>query len=203
MPSAYGLGFVRCSIEMAWKEKEFAAKHQESMSLESEIDSENQARFQQMSSEETTQEAKCLQEVDKNDKIVSRKTSTTTISSSCNAWSNRVEAIRVLRFSLAGDVVDYEQEEPVYDNFSECGYLRTKGDPGAAGYTIKGAVAITRSVNWNRRKNGNGVNKSVDGDAVWTFALSSEPDLSRCHLEVEASLETIVDGASQEHRAAR
>jgi hypothetical protein len=63
---------------------------------------------------QTTQEAKCLQEVDKNDKIVSRKTSTTTISSSCNAWSNRVEAIRVLRFSLAGDVVDYEQEEPVY-----------------------------------------------------------------------------------------
>jgi hypothetical protein len=63
---------------------------------------------------QTTQEAKRLQEEDKNDKNVSRKTSTTAISSSCNAWSNRVEAIRVLHFSLAGDVVDIEQEEPVY-----------------------------------------------------------------------------------------
>lgn len=37
------------------------------------------------------------------------KTSTTPSSSSWNAWSNRVEAIRELRFSLAGDVVDTDR----------------------------------------------------------------------------------------------
>ena len=32
------------------------------------------------------------------------------------------------------------------DNVAERDYLRTEGDPGAAGYTIKEAVALTRSV---------------------------------------------------------
>lgn len=32
------------------------------------------------------------------------------------------------------------------DNANERDYLRTEGDPGAAGYTIKEAVALTRSV---------------------------------------------------------
>lgn len=32
------------------------------------------------------------------------------------------------------------------DNVTERDYLRTEGDPGAAGYTIKEAVALTRSV---------------------------------------------------------
>jgi len=31
-------------------------------------------------------------------------------------------------------------------NLTERDYLRTEGDPGAAGYTIKEAVALTRSV---------------------------------------------------------
>ena len=32
------------------------------------------------------------------------------------------------------------------DNVSERDFLRTDGDPGAAGYTLKEAVALTRSV---------------------------------------------------------
>ena len=32
------------------------------------------------------------------------------------------------------------------DNLTERDYLRSEGDPGAAGYTIKEAVALTRSV---------------------------------------------------------
>jgi hypothetical protein len=32
------------------------------------------------------------------------------------------------------------------DNVTERDFLRTEGDPGAAGYTIKEAVALTRSV---------------------------------------------------------
>lgn len=32
------------------------------------------------------------------------------------------------------------------DNATERDYLRTKGDPSAAGYTIKEAMTITRSV---------------------------------------------------------
>jgi hypothetical protein len=181
-----------CATNDEKKEKEFAAKQdqicsdrtsdvsstsdknhficeQESTSLESEIDSENRARIQQMSAEEiaearadimekinpallkvlqkrgkekltkpnssksevgtvaksvtqqvqSTQEAKRLQTEDNiskkqlDDKNASGKNSTTTSNSAWNAWSNRVEAVRELRFSLAGDVVDTEQE-PVY-----------------------------------------------------------------------------------------
>lgn len=32
------------------------------------------------------------------------------------------------------------------DNVAERDFLRTEGDPGAAGYTIKEAVQLTRSV---------------------------------------------------------
>lgn len=32
------------------------------------------------------------------------------------------------------------------DNVTERDFLRTEGDPGASGYTIKEAVALTRSV---------------------------------------------------------
>ncbi|PNY05414.1 RNA polymerase II-associated protein [Trifolium pratense] len=233
---------------------------QESTSLESEIDSENRARIQQMSAEEiaearadimekispsllkvlqkrgmeklkkpnssksevgtvsksvnqqvqSTQEAKRLQTEDNiskkqlDDKNVSGKTSTTTSSSAWNAWSNRVEAVRELRFSLSGDVVDTEQE-PVYDNITERDYLRTEGDPGAAGYTIKEALALTRSVvpgqrslalhllssvldkalsyickdrTGNMTQKGNEVEKPVDWVAVWTYALGPQPELA-------------------------
>ncbi|XP_012568335.1 transcriptional elongation regulator MINIYO isoform X2 [Cicer arietinum] len=160
---------------------------------------------------QSTQEAKHPQTEDDlpskkqlDDKNTSRKTSTTTSSSSWNAWSNRVEAIRELRFSLAGDVVDTEQK-PAYDDVSQRDYLRTEGDPGAAGYTIKDAVALTRSVVPGQRalslhllssvldkalyyickdrtanmiKDGNEVDMSVDWEAVWTFALGPEPELA-------------------------
>lgn len=38
--------------------------------------------------------------------------------------------------------------DPAYtaDNVAERDFLRTEGDPGAAGYTIKEALALTRSV---------------------------------------------------------
>ncbi|KAL2349125.1 hypothetical protein Fmac_003125 [Flemingia macrophylla] len=151
------------------------------------------------------------------------KTSTTASSSLWNAWSNRVEAVRELRFSLAGDVVDSEwgyhghlkKKEHVTgrligeghesrDNVTDRDYLRTEGDPGAAGYTIKEAVALTRSVIPGQRtlalhllssvldkalhcicadrtghvaKDENKVEKSVDWEAVWAFALGPEPEL--------------------------
>ncbi|XP_027359785.1 transcriptional elongation regulator MINIYO [Abrus precatorius] len=138
------------------------------------------------------------------DEKISSKTSTTTNSSQWNAWSSRVEAVRELRFSLAGDVVD-SSLVPVYDNVAERDYLRTEGDPGAAGYTIKEAVALTRSVIPGQRalalqllssvldkalhyickdktghisKSENKVDKSVDWEAVWAFALGPEPELA-------------------------
>lgn len=133
----------------------------------------------------------------------STKTSTTASSSSWNAWSSRVEAVRELRFSLAGDVVDSALVS-AYDNAAERDYLRTEGDPGAAGYTIKEAVALTRSVIPGQRalalhllssvldkavhyickdrtghmtENENKVDNSVDWEAVWAFALGPEPEL--------------------------
>jgi len=42
------------------------------------------------------------------DRKISAQTSTTASSSTWNSWSNRVEAVRELRFSLDGDVVDSE-----------------------------------------------------------------------------------------------
>ncbi|KAK2429432.1 transcriptional elongation regulator MINIYO [Trifolium repens] len=159
---------------------------------------------------QSTQEAKRLQTEDNiskkqlDDKNASGKNSTTTSNSAWNAWSNRVEAVRELRFSLAGDVVDTEQE-PVYDNITERDYLRTEGDPGAAGYTIKEALALTRSVvpgqrslalhllssvldkalsyickdrTGNMTKKGNEVEKPVDWEAVWTYALGPQPELA-------------------------
>ncbi|RDX81890.1 Transcriptional elongation regulator MINIYO, partial [Mucuna pruriens] len=240
---------------------------QKPLSLETEIDAENQARIQQMSAEEiaeaqaemmekmspallkvlqkrgqeklkkrnslksdvgtgsesvnghgqSPQDAKRLHTEDGishtvmtppskeklDDEKISTKTSTTASSSSWNAWSNRVEAIRELRFSLAGNVVDSERVL-AYDNVTERDYLRTEGDPGAAGYTIKEAVALTRSVIPGQRalalhllssvldkalhyickdrtghmtKSENKVDKSVDWEAVWAFALGPEPEL--------------------------
>ncbi|XP_061360089.1 transcriptional elongation regulator MINIYO [Gastrolobium bilobum] len=133
------------------------------------------------------------------DEKISTKTSSTASSSSWNAWSNRVEAVRELRFSLAGDVVDTERVS-VYDNVTERDYLRTEGDPGAAGYTIKEAVALTRSVIPGQRalalhllssvldkalhsicEDRTGYmaksENKVDWEAVWAFALGPEPEL--------------------------
>ncbi|KAF8020652.1 hypothetical protein BT93_G1167 [Corymbia citriodora subsp. variegata] len=90
------------------------------------------------------------------------------------------------------------------DNVAERDFLRTEGDPGAVGYTIKEAVALTRSVVPGQRALAlhllasvldkamhnicqdevdlvtgySDVDKdSVDWEAVWAFALGPEPEL--------------------------
>ncbi|GFY89795.1 RPAP1-like, carboxy-terminal protein [Actinidia rufa] len=90
------------------------------------------------------------------------------------------------------------------DNVSQRDFLRTEGDPGAAGYTIKEAVALTRSVVPGQRalalhllasvldkalhnicqkqvgynvKVGND-NRFIDWGAVWAYALGPEPELA-------------------------
>ncbi|KAG8371790.1 hypothetical protein BUALT_Bualt13G0124800 [Buddleja alternifolia] len=67
-----------------------------------------------------------------------------------DAWSKRVERVRDMRFSFDGNVSDAGKASSKSgynaDNVSERDFLRMEGKPGAAGYTIKEAVAITRSV---------------------------------------------------------
>ncbi|KAI5577602.1 hypothetical protein BDE02_09G123800 [Populus trichocarpa] len=129
-----------------------------------------------------------------------------------NTWSERVEAVRGLRFSLEGTVIADEPDTGNIssdnglsaDNVAERDFLRTEGDPGAAGYTIKEAVQLTRSVIPGQRalalhllasvldnaihsiqqnkvgstvSNANQVDKSDDWEAIWAFALGPEPEL--------------------------
>ncbi|CAA0807709.1 Unknown protein [Striga hermonthica] len=132
-----------------------------------------------------------------------------------DAWSKRVEHVRDLRFSLDGSIIDIDLAhvpdagkaslESVYsaDNVSERDFIRTEGDPGAAGYTIKEAVALTRSVVPGQRtlalhliaavldrtireicnKQVDSSFKSADAEradweAIWAFALGPEPELA-------------------------
>ncbi|KAM0058930.1 putative RNA polymerase II-associated protein [Helianthus debilis subsp. tardiflorus] len=134
-------------------------------------------------------------------------------SSLWDAWSTNVESVRDLRFSLNGDVINDYGHVPgnssamgsySVENASERDFLRTEGDPGALGYTIKEALALTRSVVPGQRslalhilasvlhkaqdniiKNPAGStlkvgnhNKIVDWEALWAFALGPEPDLA-------------------------
>ncbi|KAK6159618.1 hypothetical protein DH2020_006932 [Rehmannia glutinosa] len=133
-----------------------------------------------------------------------------------DAWSKRVEHVRDMRFSLDGNIIGSElahvsdtgkaSSESGYnaDNVSERDFLRTEGDPSAAGYTIKEAVALTRSVVPGQRTlalhliaavldraicgicqkqvdsssnlaDGEG---TVDWEAIWAFALGPEPELA-------------------------
>ncbi|GAB2267806.1 hypothetical protein Dimus_002781 [Dionaea muscipula] len=133
-----------------------------------------------------------------------------------NAWSKRVEAVRELRFSLDGDVVktdffhtsevgkNLDQSGYSADNVAERDFLRTEGDPGAAGYTIKEALALARSVVPAQRAlalhllssvlnkallniHCNPVGRSmittdnaknfIDWEAIWAFSLGPEPEL--------------------------
>ncbi|KAI6677528.1 hypothetical protein NL676_038324 [Syzygium grande] len=129
-----------------------------------------------------------------------------------NAWTVRVEAVRKLRFSLDGNVIQSEIDTVARtglnrqnaDSVAERDFLRTEGDPGAAGYTIKEAVALTRSVVPGQRalalhllatvldkamhiicrdqvdlvtRYSNVDEDSVDWEAVWAFALGPEPEL--------------------------
>ncbi|KAL3613918.1 hypothetical protein CASFOL_041992 [Castilleja foliolosa] len=123
------------------------------------------------------------------------------------AWSKRVECARDLRFSLEGNIISsvsdsgHKSSQSGYnaDNVSERDFIRTEGDPGAVGYTIKEAVALTRSVVPGQRAfalhliatvlekaisgicqiqdNSDGED-DVDWEAIWAFALGPEPELA-------------------------
>ncbi|EYU37998.1 hypothetical protein ABFS82_02G004000 [Erythranthe guttata] len=126
-----------------------------------------------------------------------------------DAWSKRVESVRDMRFSVEGKIIrsDFARvsddgkpsSESGYsaDNVSERDFLRTEGDPGASGYTIKEAVALSRSVIPGQRTialhliaavldkaicsiSQNQVDSEgpVDWEAVWAFALGPEPELA-------------------------
>lgn len=127
-------------------------------------------------------------------------------------WSKRVESVRELRFSLDGNIVKSEFDVPksgnisdyAEQNLSERDYLRTEGDPGAAGYTIKEAVALARSMvpgqrifafhliasvldraihNIQRNQVGCILRSQyrdgfTDWEAIWAFTLGPEPELA-------------------------
>ncbi|KAL6494864.1 hypothetical protein OROGR_031664 [Orobanche gracilis] len=137
-----------------------------------------------------------------------------------DAWSKRVEHVRDLRFSLDGNIISSElahvsdtamseskaSSESGYnaDNVSERDFIRTEGDPGAVGYTIKEAVTLTRSVipgqrtlalhliaavldraisgicqnQDNSSSNWADSKGTVDWEAVWALALGPEPELA-------------------------
>lgn len=121
-----------------------------------------------------------------------------------DAWSKRVEGVRILRFSLDGNVIEGSSLGQTFnaDNVGQRDYLRTEGDPGAAGYTIKEALALVRSIIPGQRalalhllasvlsKALHNIcksqldctmrvsnEKSVDWEAIWAYALGPEPEL--------------------------
>ncbi|CAI0407900.1 unnamed protein product [Linum tenue] len=131
---------------------------------------------------------------------------------SWNAWSDRVEAARGVRFSYEGNVIpaDFEtgnipNDAGQADSLAERDYLRTDGDPGAAGYSIKEAVQLTRSVipgqrglalnllasvlnkaihNIRQKEVGSTASSAeqvdkltIDWEAIWAYALGPEPEL--------------------------
>ncbi|RZC71561.1 hypothetical protein C5167_034741 [Papaver somniferum] len=153
-------------------------------------------------------EAKCSPAMTPKDvQIGGMKISNKPSSEIWNAWSERVEAARMLRFSLGGHVSGIVPKHSQYnaDNIAERDFLRTEGDPGALGYTIKEAIALGRSMVAGQRSLGLQLlasvfekalfnlqqsevgcdmkkpctnDKSVDWQAVWAFALGPEPDLA-------------------------
>ncbi|KAI4367245.1 hypothetical protein MLD38_023007 [Melastoma candidum] len=128
-----------------------------------------------------------------------------------NAWSARVETVRNLRFSLEGDVIGvvgpddkHGSNSQLSSDVAERDLLRTEGDPGALGYTIREAVALTRSVVPAQRALalhllasvlakainniccehkdatcGRSIDESRnDWEAIWAFTLGPEPELA-------------------------
>ncbi|KAK1266986.1 hypothetical protein QJS04_geneDACA009182 [Acorus gramineus] len=132
------------------------------------------------------------------------------------SWAERVEAVRGLRFTLDGHVLETGLTQPSTSgdapcsqysdkNVAERDFLRTEGDPGGAGYTIKEAVALIRSIIPGQRVlalrllasildkalcnlelkdaviHMNGTDdaiKSVDWQAIWAYALGPEPEIA-------------------------
>ncbi|ESQ53086.1 hypothetical protein EUTSA_v100242160mg, partial [Eutrema salsugineum] len=126
-----------------------------------------------------------------------------------DTWTERVEAARDLRFSFDGNVVEnvVVPAAKTGETWSSVGsaverdYLRTEGDPGAAGYTIKEAIALARSVIPGQRclalhllasvldkslyklcqsrigSIRDEKDKSTDWEAIWAYALGPEPEL--------------------------
>lgn len=137
------------------------------------------------------------------------------LSNEWKIWTDRVEAVRTLRFSLDGNIVELEEnatdtrslsqngsDSDVHNfsvqNVAERDILRTDGDPAGAGYTIKEAAALVRSMvpgqravalqligavldkalaNFQLNNDTHCVNKLVDWQAVWSYALGPEPGL--------------------------
>ncbi|XP_073294096.1 transcriptional elongation regulator MINIYO-like isoform X2 [Primulina huaijiensis] len=120
-----------------------------------------------------------------------------------NAWSKRVERVKNLRFSLDGNIMGSNITDDT-DTVSERDFLRTEGDPGAAGYTIMEAVVLTRSVVSGQRtlalhliaavldraicclcqnkfsftSDSAGTHALDDWEAIWAFALGPGPELA-------------------------
>uniref|UniRef100_A0ACD5UGC2 Uncharacterized protein n=1 Tax=Avena sativa TaxID=4498 RepID=A0ACD5UGC2_AVESA len=72
---------------------------------------------------------------------------------SWKSWSERVEWVRLCRFTLDGDILGFQScqeqqdgKKSHADSVAERDFLRTEGDPAAVGYTINAAVALTRSM---------------------------------------------------------
>ncbi|KAL5703051.1 hypothetical protein ACHQM5_028192 [Ranunculus cassubicifolius] len=130
-----------------------------------------------------------------------------------NTWSRRVEAVRTLRFSLEGDVLEdrpgdgntSKSNQISVDRIAERDFLRTEGDPGSLGYTIKEAVALSRSTVPGQRalalklisllldkasceiqqahigldtKDTASTDNLVDWKAVWAYTLGPDPELA-------------------------
>ncbi|KAL2936991.1 Transcriptional elongation regulator MINIYO [Bienertia sinuspersici] len=127
-------------------------------------------------------------------------------SSLWDIWSKRVEAARTVRFSFDGNVTEGSSLDLTYtsNNVAERDFLRTEGDPGAVGYTIKEALALTRSVVPGQRAFALHLLASViskalhsicesrldfsasvndekshgDWEAIWAYLLGPEPELA-------------------------
>ncbi|XAR72666.1 hypothetical protein NMG60_11019383 [Bertholletia excelsa] len=230
------------SSNMRSQQNSAMASGKEFESLESQIDAENRARLQGMSTDEIAEaQAEILDKInpaviqalkkrglDKlkkqrgfssdtaaegevgnqqdNMKLASDAKGLSSSSSSLwDTWSGRVESVRELRFSLDGDVVESDVVQvPNSENVAQRDFLRTEGDPAAAGYTIKEAIALTRSVVPGQRtialhllasvlekalqnicqnevgenfKNNN-LSRFIDWGAIWAYALGPEPELA-------------------------
>ncbi|KAG2307713.1 hypothetical protein Bca52824_027461 [Brassica carinata] len=185
---------------------------------ESLMNAENNARLQKMSHEEIVKaQAELFEKMDPalltilkkrgQDKLNKRKHSVPEVSEGPSLRPDiHSPQVRDLRFSFDGNVVEHDvvvppDETGVNMSAVERDFLRTEGDPGAAGYTIKEAIALTRSVISGQRclalnllasllhkalyklcQSGIGYTrdqkvKSTDWEAIWAYALGPEPGL--------------------------